>query len=537
MAKTVITMANGPVGQVLSANVTSYTSPLLTQEGEAEVTQANTQVTWRTAGIISDLYVYISANTIDTTSTIKLQVNGSTVNSTLSIAGDTTGEFKDTSSSDSVAAGDELNFIRETGTPGTSMNVKSMTFCFSATTNTVVKYGNASTGGVTVGASASNRFVSFERAVFQTVEGLTKRNFATAGTLKNMYVYFSANTRSLDMPFRSRIDGASGNLLVTVTASTTGAFEDTSNTDTIADGDLVNFMHDATGGTGSSTFQIIAVEFETTNSSFMTFTSSNTAMAASAGTDFYGVSGTNNLDNATSNNVKTDAMIAATISDLWVLISANTLDGATSMTLWKNGIDTALTLSITASTTGEFIDSSNSVTFVATDEVLIEFTEAAGTGSLTIDGMSELWLNTELSSTISGTITPSATESDIVTGGKTLIITIVGDTWIAAGAASFDLQRDEIIAGVTSAQGETLGWNLVPKALQSLGGVVRTSDTVVTITWDAFATYNITATETITVTVPATALVGGVGVVATPTFSVTPVGSSKISKLMLMGVG
>lgn len=139
------------------------------------------------------------------------------------------------------------------------------------------------------------------------------------------------------------------------------------------------------------------------------------------------------------------------------------------------------------------------------------------------------------SAAVTGTITPSVTESDIVAGGKTLIITLTGDTWIAAGAASFDLQRDEIIAGVDSAQSETFGWDLVPKVTQSLGGVVRTSDTVVTITWDAFATYDITATETITVTVPGTAVVLGGAIVATPTFTVTAAGGTK--KLAALGVG
>ena len=140
------------------------------------------------------------------------------------------------------------------------------------------------------------------------------------------------------------------------------------------------------------------------------------------------------------------------------------------------------------------------------------------------------------SAVITGTITASVTEADIVAGGKTLIITLTGDTWIAAGAGSFDLQRDEIIAGVDSGQSETFGWDLVPKVLQSLGGVVRTSDTVVTITWDAFATYNITATETITVTVPGTAVVLGGSLVATPTFTITPI-SSYIPRLALLGVG
>lgn len=142
------------------------------------------------------------------------------------------------------------------------------------------------------------------------------------------------------------------------------------------------------------------------------------------------------------------------------------------------------------------------------------------------------------SAVLTGTIVPTVTEADIVAGGKTLIITLTGDTWIAAGALSFDLQRDEIIAGVDSAQSEATGWDLVPKATQNVTGVVRTSNTVVTITWDAFATYNITAQETITVTVPATALVGGVAIVATPTFTVSVVAASAfLPRMTLMGAG
>ena len=138
---------------------------------------------------------------------------------------------------------------------------------------------------------------------------------------------------------------------------------------------------------------------------------------------------------------------------------------------------------------------------------------------------------------ITGTAIASINESDIVTGGKTIIITLTNDTWIAAGAGSFDLQRDEIIAGCDSAQSEATGWDLVVKALQSLGGVVRTSDTVVTITLDAQALYNITAQETITVTVPGTAITGGVAIIATPTFVVNIVSVGGINLRTLMGVG
>lgn len=140
---------------------------------------------------------------------------------------------------------------------------------------------------------------------------------------------------------------------------------------------------------------------------------------------------------------------------------------------------------------------------------------------------------------LTGTITASVTEADIVAGGKTAILTLTGDTWIVAGALNFDLQRQNIINGFDSAQSEALGWDLVPKALQGVAGVVRTSDTVVTITWDAFPTYNITATETITCIVPASALAGGLPLTATPTFTVSAIVTGIVGaiKMLLMKVG
>ena len=122
---------------------------------------------------------------------------------------------------------------------------------------------------------------------------------------------------------------------------------------------------------------------------------------------------------------------------------------------------------------------------------------------------------------VTGTATAAITETDVVTGGKTIILTLTGDTWIAAGPASFDLERANILQGLDSAQGEALGWNLQVRDTEVVTAVVRTSDTVVTITLSASPLYDITAQETITVTIPGTALVGAVAITAAPTFTVS----------------
>jgi len=123
---------------------------------------------------------------------------------------------------------------------------------------------------------------------------------------------------------------------------------------------------------------------------------------------------------------------------------------------------------------------------------------------------------------VTGTAVPTQTEADIVTGGKTIILTLTGDTWVADGA-TFDAQRQAIIDGLVSAQSETNGFNAERSNLP-VTDCVRTSDTVVTITLSALANYDITATETLTDTIPNAALVTSTSdIIATPTFTITAV--------------
>lgn len=141
------------------------------------------------------------------------------------------------------------------------------------------------------------------------------------------------------------------------------------------------------------------------------------------------------------------------------------------------------------------------------------------------------------SAAITGTATAGITEADVVAGGKTVIITLSGDTFVASGA-TFNAIRQDIINGMDSAQAEAHGWDAEVKAKIAVTDVVRTSATVVTITLDAEAAYDVTATETITVTVPASALTGGVAITATPTFTVTPVVSGRLCRAAsLSGLG
>jgi len=121
------------------------------------------------------------------------------------------------------------------------------------------------------------------------------------------------------------------------------------------------------------------------------------------------------------------------------------------------------------------------------------------------------------------TLGGGATEQEIRDGGQQLIVTLAADTWVAAGA-TFDAQRQFIINGLTSAQGELLGWNNEVRGNMLVGEVVRTNSVTVTITITAKAAYDITSLENIVMTVPADALViSTVAVAAVPSITIVTV--------------
>jgi hypothetical protein len=131
----------------------------------------------------------------------------------------------------------------------------------------------------------------------------------------------------------------------------------------------------------------------------------------------------------------------------------------------------------------------------------------------------------EVRADLSGTVVPSTVEASIVAGSETLIITLNGDTWLAAstGPIGTTANSQAILDGITSGQSEPAGWNAEVRDKEVVGAIARTSDVVATITFSASASYAITGTETITVTVPTEALVKGAApLVATSTFQVFP---------------
>lgn len=151
------------------------------------------------------------------------------------------------------------------------------------------------------------------------------------------------------------------------------------------------------------------------------------------------------------------------------------------------------------------------------DDVVTATVVASATGTLQIRGIQDGTPATATAA-LSGTIT-SAVESQIVTGGRTIILTLTGATWQPTGTA-FSNQRRAIIDGIDSAQAEAAGWDAQKVNLLD-SNVVRTSATIVTITLSALGSYVITANEVLTATIPASATSADAPIVASPTATIT----------------
>lgn len=140
---------------------------------------------------------------------------------------------------------------------------------------------------------------------------------------------------------------------------------------------------------------------------------------------------------------------------------------------------------------------------------------------------------------LTGTATSALQEAQVVNGGKTIILTLTGDTYLAAGTGPIGstANTQDLINGIDSAQSGANGWDArVKTALVPATHVVRTSATVATITLPAVSNYSIAAKETITATIPASVLTGASPIVATPTFTVAQAVNAVTANVALTGI-
>jgi hypothetical protein len=340
-------------------------------------TEANSQQLFKTAGVISRLAVRLTGNN---------NANGGS-NTTFTLADTsvqvafaelTTGYVEDTSAptTASVAVDDYVSVKCDNTAANGTIAFQAVSFVFSATTNTVQKW--AVNGGATLGSAGTTYCIPptgiIGGATSQTENRITVR---TAGTIRSMRVYASANTRSDNTVFTLRKNGTATGLTITLGTGVTSG-EDNTNTVTCVSGDQFDVTAVLGAGSGSMTVEQVTFEFETTNSTAHLVSAQAGTVTVTGATDTYppvGASLTGPSSVETTYQVK--AGVACVASNLTIDVLANSGGSGAVVELRKSNGTTALSLTIANGVTGVQLDS-DTVSLGADDVINFRVTGTTG---------------------------------------------------------------------------------------------------------------------------------------------------------------
>ena len=332
------------------------------------------------AGVLSHLCVKVSANPGTADPAVNTRVNAGAGAQTVTLTHAVTGDFEDTLNTDTVTATQKWA-TQYAAVASASCTIQSISLLFEATTNTVSKNGPYNNATVSTASQTSFGPLGGIISAVLTTETNEKTRIRRAGTITNLMVNVGTNTRAQASTVICRLNGNNGTLTKSITGSTTGIFEDTgAHTDTVAIGDDYNFSIISGTSTGNLNCRLLMVSYNTTNNYGMAIGGDSAGKAQSAAlTRMYAYGGFDTTVATTDSvNVQTKACDTFTLSDLTIFVTANS-SAASTLTSRKNAGAGSLTASITANTTGVYIDSTNTESDVAADQLNAQLVTGAGT--------------------------------------------------------------------------------------------------------------------------------------------------------------
>lgn len=383
MATTLLGTGRNP--STSTANTTEYWNAIGDQV--KGTTETNQQILIRSAGTLTKLYVRVTANTIAGTTTFRTRINATTNgNLSVSIGSSATGAFEDTTNSDTIAAGDKICFQSVPGAATNTMSIGLYTVFYGVSGTTISRVGTSGLENYATASTTAYQGLWGRQSAANTTEANVKTRIREAGTFKNLAVGVRTNARTTDTTFRSRKNGANGNLLVTIGAGVTGWVEDTTNSDTVAVDDDYNTS--ITTGTGTETLanDAIVFDFENTNNRGLIGTGHSAGVIqGEPQTRFYPVRGRLETTTTTESDNQQKCRDITALRELSAFISANTVNATTPITSRKNGANGAMSLSVGSSATGLFIDTTNvDSSLVSTDLIDYQVDTPAVGGTQTI---------------------------------------------------------------------------------------------------------------------------------------------------------
>ena len=224
-------------------------------------------------------------------------------------------------------------------------------------------------------ANSSNQFVTTEGGANISCE----RNL----TFSKLYVRVTTNSKTLsNLTIKFRNNGADGNLSISIPFGVTGTYSDIVNTDTVtaANNFCLVYRYGATG-TGTLTSSGVSIVADYTGTETITIFQNGSTTALTTGTLYQSVAGYG-TNTTTESQMQLKIPKAGTLKNPVVRITSNTRTTASTFTLRKNGVDTAMVVTIPIATSGTFKDTTNFIS-IAADDLVCYKVIVSGTGAIT----------------------------------------------------------------------------------------------------------------------------------------------------------
>ena len=213
--------------------------------GGTTLTEAHAQSKMQYSATLRNLYIRITSNSRTTTTTYRTRKNGANGNQSIAVGSGQTGSFEDIVNTDSVVSGDLicLSKTNSTGTQGQGCTV------FQVDHQTTTDPGT----GLLILSNSGSTTMSEPLTRWQLIAG-SATNFASSAStesflqikvksafiFKGLAVLAGTNAINATSVFTLRKNSTDTSLTASVPSTSTAWAQDTTNTVTVASGDLIN---------------------------------------------------------------------------------------------------------------------------------------------------------------------------------------------------------------------------------------------------------------------------------------------------------
>lgn len=373
---------------------------------ESSAAEATGAVPWPEAGTFSHLTMTIKSNAISGayTKNMRFRKNTANGNQIVSATLGTLGSVTDISNSDSVVLGDRVGYLigAGSGVGGGTVTYTVAGVTYTSTTFpdlSVVMLGAGS--GVAANYSAgsarltppwgSPRWNGVNNEGVLNIRGISP-------VVSSLTISNSSSTATASTTFTSHINGSNGTQSVVIPASTTGYFQDLTNSEYVKPNDMITIAADSPG-TGAVGVRVAAMRYRDITGFQVAGGSDSAALGGvtvTPGSTFYvPIAGSQNSTGTSTTETEVAAPTNITglrVRNLLVYASANTATATLTAVLRIGGADSSQILTIPAGATGAFEDLSNSDSVSSSALLSVSYALAGGAGSVSMYKTQTTWV-------------------------------------------------------------------------------------------------------------------------------------------------